>query len=237
MDKNVLRILELLEPHGLQKRINIRNIINEIFPVPENVPEQEFNAARNHVYRFLETINKIDPPYEKKDGLIQFDTTLLNNLKQYRDVPDTWFDWFQASITQEGIEVLKKENDRQVDLQSKQSAIHVNESIIATNGALQNTNTLMLNHAERQIAIMDNQTTLVRRQNRLYRVTLYLTGINLLIGIGILYSTLTSNADKQEIERLRVQVSDREKMIQLLHTLKSDTSLHPKLFSGKNSSR
>ena len=238
MDDRVKIILEFLEPKGLEKKENIRELINDIFPVPDDGNEPHFNAVRSHVNHFLRSINKDDTPHDKTSGYIRFDPVRLNALKSFRDVPDTWFDWFQAAITDDGIKALREDNERLLREKVSQSAIDVNKSIQKANEAMIDNAKIQTGINQQMATNSFTQTTIFGNQTRLYRNTLILTAINIILGGGILYSALKSNADKLVIERLNNQVISQNKEIKQLQLIKSDTIryvLHYPKF--KNSSK
>ena len=85
----------------------------------------------------------------------------------------------------------------------------INESIIATNKSVKESNEAIMANANRQIEILESQTNL-------YRNTLLLIGVNLIIGFGILVLAFISYSDKQEIATLNVQLRNREDQIRTL---------------------
>jgi hypothetical protein len=85
----------------------------------------------------------------------------------------------------------------------------INESIIATNKSVKESNEAIMANANRQIEILESQTNL-------YRNTLLLIGVNLIIGFGILILAFISYSDKQEIATLNVQLRSREDEIRTL---------------------
>ena len=77
-DKKLIKILERLQPFGYEDKQEISDLLNILFPIPQNITENEFNISRNYLIRFLTTINHIDSPYEaqQKGGDIKFDIIL-----------------------------------------------------------------------------------------------------------------------------------------------------------------
>jgi hypothetical protein len=99
----------------------------------------------------------------------------------------------------------------------------INESIIATNKSVKESNEAIMANANRQIEILESQTNL-------YRNTLLLIGVNLIIGFGILVLAFISYSDKQEIATLHVLLRSREDEIRTLqvqqkHKQKTEDSL------------
>lgn len=125
------------------------------------------------------------------------------DVRGFEDIPKAAnSDQLRAQITVEGLKFYSS-------IQSNKSLIDTNKSIITTNSSVKTTNE----------AIVTNQ----ERQSNFYIITLILTAINLMVGGGILYATLTSNSDKQEIETLRTQIVNQHKELKLLQSLKADT--------------
>ena len=216
MDPNIFEILETLASATVGTSVDISPILNKM----RN--EKGLLNKPGDTSRFLDSLNSI---------------TNFNQSTPIRDEPNLGFIGINLAITNIGIDALKGERDRIRQGIVDQSSIDVNSSIIATNEAIKNTNLRMLEHAEKQESIMlsqsdftgqqviftERQLTLVSKQNALYRITLVLTAINIFLGLGILYATVSSNADKQAIERLNTQLSAQSKEIKQLLLLKSDT--------------
>jgi hypothetical protein len=89
----------------------------------------------------------------------------------------------------------------------------ISQYIIETNKLVQTSNDAMIANAHRQTDILEVQTNL-------YRNTLLLVGVNLIIGLGILITTFISYSDKKEIATLHAQLRDREEQIRILQTAK-----------------
>jgi len=219
MDPNIFNILEFLASNGVGKNIDISGYLNGIRSegsrLLDNVDTKSFLAA-------LE-------PY-----------TSFNEDTEYRfDIspPNYGFVGPKISITNDGITALKSERDRIRQAKVDQSAIDVNQSIIATNTAVQNMDKRMLEHAQTQEAIMleqsgfsskqvtltERQVTLIGTQNKLYRITLILTLFNILIGIVILIITIKSGSENKQISTLQLKSIEQQKEIKRLQLLKSDT--------------
>jgi len=213
MDEGTIRILEYLEPYQPGDRQNIGTLLNEIIPI--NHP----NAQSIELY-FIEALREY----------INFDS-------HYNRSAQFGFGHFPAFIKQEGRDFLKEYRKNKLEERAHNSAISVNESLIGTNEAVKNTNIRMLEHADRQEVIMHTQTgfterqvkftetqlVLFEKQNNLYKITLVLTALNIILGGGILFATLNANADKQAIERLNTQITSQSKALKQLQILKSDT--------------
>src|ERR1700744_6262257 len=145
-DPKLIAILEYLQPFGLENKQILNDLIDRLFPLPKDAPEFEFNNQRNYLNRFLERINKIDSPYgsQAKEGYIKFDAVLLNNINDFRSLPDKWFNvQFKASITEEGLSELARKKEF-----NEQSL--VNQSIIETNNSVKENN-------QRMVEIMSQQ--------------------------------------------------------------------------------
>lgn len=138
-----------------------------------------------------------------------------------------------------GYEETDIENKKNKELQQilNKSTIDVNASITATNKAIAVVNKRMLEHAnaqekimkaqngfyEQQVEIMGKQTKLITTQTTIYKYTLILTGLSILLTIILLIITINSNSDKELISIQRLQLRDQYKEIQRLQLLKSDT--------------
>ena len=95
----------------------------------------------------------------------------------------------------------------------------INESIIATNKSVKESNEAIMANANRQIEILESQTNL-------YRNTLLLIAVNLVIGLGILIMAFISYSDKQEIATLQVQLRNQENTIRAFQTQPKDKASH-----------
>ncbi|MDB5141610.1 MAG: hypothetical protein JWQ66_323 [Mucilaginibacter sp.] len=87
----------------------------------------------------------------------------------------------------------------------------VTQSIIETHKLMKANNEATVANAHRQTDILEVQTNL-------YRNTLLLVGVNLIIGLGILITTFISYTDKKEIATLHAQLRDRDEQIRMLQT-------------------
>jgi hypothetical protein len=87
----------------------------------------------------------------------------------------------------------------------------VTQSIIETHKLVKANNEATVANAHRQTDILEIQTNL-------YRNTLLLVGVNLIIGLGILITTFISYTDKKEIATLHAQLRDRDEQIRILQT-------------------
>src|SRR5437879_8201065 len=94
-------------------------------------------------------------------------------------------------------------------------ATRISQSIVETNK-------LVKANSEAIVANAHQQTDILEVQTNLYRNTLLLVGINLVIGLGILITTFISYSDKQEIATLHSQLRDREEQIRLLQLPKAN---------------
>jgi len=223
MDAKIREILEFLSDVTVGTSKDISPLMNGIFPV------QNITTDGGPLDRFLDELKAY--------------TTFKNHTSYRRERP-YGFIGLNIALTNGGLIELKKEQDRIKQGEVNQYSIDLSKSIIATNNAIQTTNNRMLEHAEKQEAIMsaqsgfseqqvtfterqvkliEQQVILVSTQNKLYRNTLILAGINILIGLIILVVTINSNSDKLSIVSLRSQLTDQRKEIQRLQLLKSDT--------------
>ena len=90
-------------------------------------------------------------------------------------------------------------------------AFVLSQSILETNKSVKASNESLVANALRQTDIFEAQTIL-------YRNTLILLGINMMIGFGILVATFITYLDKKEIATLHTQLRDRDEQIRLLQT-------------------
>jgi hypothetical protein len=220
MNKGIIRILEYLEPYQPGDRKDISDLLNDI--IPSDTPN--ITSVDLH---FIEVLNK----YINVNGQISRN-------------PNFRFVGINAFINEEGRISLQKYHESKLQERVHNSAISVNESLEATNEAVKTTNIRMLEHADRQEVIMlqqsgfaqqqvkfteqqvtliEQQVTLISTQNNLYKNTLILAGINIVIGLIILWVTINSNADKLSIISLQSQLKEQNKEIKQLQLLKSDT--------------
>jgi hypothetical protein len=216
MDVNILKILKYLSEETVGSKRNVSEIMNEIFPV------QKLATDGANVKRFLEDLKKYTNYADFDEG---------NRDSQYG------FIGFMLAINNDGVIALNKERDRLKEGELTQSAIDVNQSIKATNDSIKQTNKLMIDHAEKQEAIMSSQSDfieqqvlftrqqlgLIEKQNSLYKITLILTFLNIILGGGILWISISSNVDKQAIEQLNTEIVNQKKEIKQWQLLKSDT--------------
>jgi hypothetical protein len=238
MDAGIRQILEFLlegdAPVGKDKDISY--IMNGIFPIAEATFD------KHNLERFLEDLAKYTT----------YDKSILFTRKQ-----PYGFNKLIIALTEYGLNALKKEQDRVTQREANQVSIDLGKSIIATNNAVQNMNVRMLEHAERQeaimlaqsgfseqqvaftsqqVGIMGKQTHLIEKQNALYKFTLILTGVNIAVAIGLFIATVSSSADKELISIQRSQIEAKNKEIRRLQLLKSDTVhyvLHYPLLKSK----
>jgi len=94
----------------------------------------------------------------------------------------------------------------------------ISQSVIESNKLVKSINETIAANAHRQTDILEGQTNL-------YRNTLLLVGVNLIIGLGILITTFISYSDKQEIATLHAQLRDRDEQIRILQIPKPNSSL------------
>jgi hypothetical protein len=221
MDANIYKILTELSEVPVGTKKNISKTMTELFPAYKG-------SLDGDMLYFLECLKEYT----------NYDHHMLSYLEGHGIVG------LELRMTNDGLVSLKAENDRRLQARVHNSSIELSQSIMATNNAIQQTNTLMLGHAERQEAIMltqsefsrqqvafteqqvqltDRQVRLVDTQNNLYRITLLVTGINVIIGLIILIITIQSDSDKKLISALQIQLANQQKEIKRLQLLKSDT--------------
>jgi len=218
LSENTVRVLEFLEPLEPGDRKDLSPLLNEIIPLgPQSSLE---------VY-FIDVLKEY-----------------VNFNHQYTRTLEHGFVQFMGFLKKEGRIALAAYRESKLQEKAHKSSIDVNESIIATNRAIDTTNQRMLEHAEtqeammktqsgfmerqaefsgQQVGIMDEQKKLVEKQNTLYKVTLFLTGANILVAIVLCIATLSSNSDKELLSTQQQQLTDKDKEIKRLQLLKSDT--------------
>jgi hypothetical protein len=209
MDPVIFEILEFLASKGIGTSDDIAPILNDIRSKGVHLQKPGDTS------RFMDSLT---------------DITNFNQYTAVNDQPPGGFINVQLAITSKGVDELKSERDRIRKREVDESSIGVNKSIIATNEAVQNMDNRMLEHAATQVEILkqqsgfsEKQVGLVERQNRLYGITLWLTAINIAVGLGVLISTFLSNADKELISTQRSQLELQRKEIQTLQLQKADT--------------
>jgi len=215
MDPNIYKILEYLSDVPVGTKKDISPILNELFPF------DKYPAESGDIIRFIDSLVSITD-YRRTP---------------YRREQNFGFIGFQISITSAGLFQFKEEQDRVLQSKAHASTINVNDSITATNKSIANINKRMLEHAsaqekimlmqanfsEQQVGIMNQQTTLITTQTNVYRYTLILTGVSVLLTILLLIITIKSNSEKELISTQRMQLRDRDTEIKRLQFLKSDT--------------
>lgn len=211
-DKNISKILAFLKDKGYQEKHNISPILNEMFPFPTGESEYIVNQQMNRVVRFLNAMGNTN------DNYIEYNEVGFDLIHKHKDQPEESKIWFgiypfSASITSDGLAYMENIEKGELEEMAHKSAIKVNESIEATNQSVLTTNNALIANAGRQSDIMEKQTDI-------YRNTLRLTFVNIAIGAGILYATLSSNYDKQELILLKTQLSQKDKEIHQLQYLK-----------------
>lgn len=235
LDSKTVKILEYLETFDFQEKVDLGDLITELFPFPKE--EQEFNRVRITLINHLNAISKLE--YTDKTGaLIKPFAPDLSGINEWRNNPTKWFhSQFYVRITQDGLNAIHDHWNALDNRKLAQSALDVNESIVATNKSVIETNRTMVengnaqirvnqqiaDNSDRQVGIMDEQKTLVEKQNTLYGFTLALTACNILVAIILCYVTIISNADKELISTQRSQLLEKQKEIKRLQLLKSDT--------------
>jgi hypothetical protein len=226
MDIRIFEVLDFLNKNGgVGNKLDISPIINKFYPVEENIQMYVYTKESGNIMRFIEALS----PF------------ITNNneysINAHNSFPKQFLTPFYVSINNEGIKELDNEHQKHQSKVLNNSAIDANNSLIATNNAVQETNKRMLEHAEeqskfvqtqlgytkQQTVFTSQQVGLVQRQNTLYKFTLILTAVNIGVGLGVLIATLNSNADKELISIQRSQLLSKEKEIQQLQLLKSDT--------------
>jgi hypothetical protein len=183
---------------GLGRKFNISDILKENFPVPISTQIDDWNAEIEIQFDILRDM-------QSQLKIIKFDESQTNKWYWYmgQNKPN-WFDEtaFEVWVTGTGLDYLNQ--------------YYLRQSYFSLNGTLE-TNT------KRQTKVLEDQEGIFEKQTNLYRYTLILTGFNALIGIIILYSTASSNADKLSISTLQSQLSTQQKEIKRVQLLKSDT--------------
>ncbi|MDB5142970.1 MAG: hypothetical protein JWQ66_1683 [Mucilaginibacter sp.] len=209
MDPYIFRILDFLAVEGVNRRTNISIKLNEIHSEGKRLLDP------NDTKLFLNALR----PYTNIDASTVYPSRSLYG-----------FSTFEIHITDDGIKAYKAERDR---IRQRE----VDESVIATNNAVQNMNQRMLENAKSQAEIMlqqagftgeqvelaKRQVTLIGNQNKLYRITLFLTGLNILLSIVIIIMTHNANGDKELISNQSSRLQEQQKEIKQLQLLKADT--------------
>jgi hypothetical protein len=95
----------------------------------------------------------------------------------------------------------------------------------AVNQSIFEINKLIRANSEAIVANAHRQTDILAAQTNLYKNTLLLVAVNLVIGLGILITAFISYSDKQEIATLHLQLRDRDEQVRLLQN-RSDPSLN-----------
>lgn len=212
-DPKLISILEYLQSHGLENKQDISDFINQLFPVPENVPEYEFNNERSYLIRFLEGINKIDSVYQAqaKDGYIKFDSIILNNINDFRSIPSKWFNQqFKASITESGLKELVRQKEF-----NEQSL--VSKSIIETNHSVQESNRSIVGISDRQAASNEiiainsgTQTDILRSQRWILYASVFISVCSVLVS----YLTYRKDVPNNRLQRELKMTNQRLDTIQ-----------------------
>lgn len=79
-------------------------------------------------------------------------------------------------------------------------------------------------NSEEIVANAHRQTDILAAQTNLYKNTLLLVAVNLVIGLGIIITAFISFSDKQEIATLHTQLRDRDEQIRSLQNRSDSTS-------------
>lgn len=224
MDDDIRKILEFLSDVTVGTSKDISSLMNGIFPT------RNITTDAGPLKRFLKDLEKY--------------TTYSHLYPNHRRELSLGFIGLNIALTHDGLIALKKEQDRIQQGEVNKYSIDLSKSIIATNQAIQNTNNLMLEHADKQeaimsaqtafseqqvaftsqqVGIMGTQTHLIEKQNALYKFTLILTGVNIAVAVGLFIATVSSSADKELISVQRSQIEAKNKEIRRLQLLKSDT--------------
>lgn len=210
-NKNLIKILEFLAPNDVGVQVDISILLDKLYPKPNS--DEKLPELKNKIIKFLDSL--------KIDSYIKFNNEALTQVNEFSLSPPKWFDnvLFMASIEPMGLKYLKKERENN-------TLYAINQSIIATNKSVKASNEAIIATANRQLEILESQTNL-------YRNTLLLVGVNLLIGLGILITSFISYSDKKEIATLHVQLKDRDDALRTL-LLKKTNALPDETSPAKN---
>lgn len=147
-DKNIITILEFLEPIGYKHTANISPILNQIFLYPKgNQPLLE--GEKNRIISFLDGLLKSE--------FIEYDRKQINTLG-WDSGWDKQEQWMGESplLASIGVIGLKTINDKR----NKDIEQSVNKSVISTNKSVESTNIAIIELSKTQQSILDRQTTI-----------------------------------------------------------------------------